>query len=294
MKYENTCPYCSRSFTNKGAYTNHYKSCSKTNHLFFREETPLTAWVLGLIAADGCVVKNAIKISQSGDDGFKLISYLSEIISGGNPIGSHLPKIGRRYYIIRFPSQILVDELYELGITPRKSLTIEKVNIQKEFKSFIRGYFEGDGCIGISSPNQCIKDYLNASFVGNPPFIEWMLSKIPFSPSDLRTIGNVLQARFSGENGVRFCDWLFEDKSLYESYKQKIYLNYLATAKKPRWCISNEKRREFDKIFFDQNEKRVIQVAKKIGVHFQTCYHWINKNQTQQTYKEIGDWTISV
>lgn len=55
---------------------------------------------------------------------------------------------GKTRYFLRIGSHELYDDLSSLGLYPNKSLTLGFPNVPSEFISdFIRGYFDGDGCV---------------------------------------------------------------------------------------------------------------------------------------------------
>jgi hypothetical protein len=53
-------------------------------------------------------------------------------------------------YLLKIGSSILYDDLSKIGLCPNKSLTMKFPNIPKKFmKHFVRGYFDGDGCVRV-------------------------------------------------------------------------------------------------------------------------------------------------
>eukprot|EP01083_Nonionella_stella_P269665 912656_1 len=61
-------------------------------------------------------------------------------------------------------------DLIALGCTPRKSLTLKwPANMPDKFAShFVRGYFDGDGCIHYRK----VRKSCSVSFVGSHEFVE--------------------------------------------------------------------------------------------------------------------------
>ena len=54
------------------------------------------------------------------------------------------------YYQLQIRDQSIYGDLLKLGLTPRKSKTIRLPNVPEQyFKDFIRGCFDGDGCVTV-------------------------------------------------------------------------------------------------------------------------------------------------
>jgi len=150
--------------------------------------TPQKAYWLGWLWADGCIHKTnySISISLQEKDG-QILERLKKHIKAENPIliKESIGKKGQtlKYNTFTIRSKRIFNNLLLVGMTPKKSLTVAWPKDLKDdlVKYFIRGYFEGDGCIfhkkyktkrGIASQYnaslacsdifaQIIKDYLS-------------------------------------------------------------------------------------------------------------------------------------
>lgn len=141
-------------------FTNGNRSKRAIRHNFFSDIcTSLQAYLLGFIAADGCVneLRHALIIQLSDKDAslldlFKIISpdaKISHRESSVNPNGRNGAEItdhGSTRLVIH--SKMLYESLIELGIEPRK--TYKQLSIPKQIpeqlrKFFLLGYFDGDG-----------------------------------------------------------------------------------------------------------------------------------------------------
>ena len=116
-------------------------------------ETERQAYILGFIYSDGCVEKHpttsALTFSQLEQDADILYKIKEELQSDYpmfNAVQKINGKIKTRFYAY---SRKLCEDLVKLGATPRKSLTLTfPFFLKKELlPHFIRGYFDGDGCI---------------------------------------------------------------------------------------------------------------------------------------------------
>ena len=139
-------------------------------HNFFSNiETELQAYLLGFIASDGSInLKRhtlCIHINEKDKEIFELFKVISPnaYIQECKPTESILKvrgKIVKNKGSIRLSisSKILIEDLYKLGIEENKTYKEMKIprQIPKSLiKHFIRGYFDGDGCItySIRKPN---------------------------------------------------------------------------------------------------------------------------------------------
>lgn len=122
-------------------------------------DSHVKAYFLGFIAADGALVDNGnssivLTITIHRKD-VHLLERLKYEFQSNIKIQrittkmSHTDK-NKDHVRLAISNKGLTEDLYQYGITPRKSLTMPNIipNIPKEFrKSFILGYFDGDGSV---------------------------------------------------------------------------------------------------------------------------------------------------
>lgn len=114
-------------------------------------DTEEKSYFLGLIASDGCVINNEVRkmltLKLHIKDKHILESMLLSIKSEGK-IWYHNQ---RNICEIKFSGEKIVKDLEKYHITPNKTKIITYPEIDPNFdKHFIRGYFDGDGCIRIN------------------------------------------------------------------------------------------------------------------------------------------------
>ena len=149
---------------------------------------------------------------------------------------------GKRYvskekYMLRIGSHEVYNDLIGLGITPRKSKTINLPHVPPEFMPyFIRGYLEGDGCINLYDK----KKRLSVTFTsGSKLFLE-ELSKIISSISGVK-IHNVFsnsrayQIKYSTKEATLLLKYIYSDieNRLYLTRKYNVFLNFVRLF--PKW-----------------------------------------------------------
>ncbi len=118
------------------------------NENFFSKWSPEMAYVLGLIATDGCVSKSGT-ISLCINDK-ELLEKVRLVMNSGHKICRSKHQEG--LYCFKFARERLVADLAGLGILPRKSLNIMFPAVPDAFlKDFIRGAFDGDGSVFFDS-----------------------------------------------------------------------------------------------------------------------------------------------
>ena len=251
----------------------------KINDNFLDDMKELQYWFVGLIASDGSRSKhNQIILSQSGDNGLKLIKYINELLCSNCPI-KHKKTNGEDAHSITFTSKIITDKLEHYNITRNKTYSYILPEIPNQyFTSFLAGYIEGDGCITISH-NGLNCRYLCASFVGTKKFVEVCQKRIPIESNKIRKCHNssVYEIRWNGKQAIQFCDWLYSYDGLYHSYK---YDNYI----KAKENFKNTRQEKYkiikDKVLNDFKSGLVVSImkyAKEINLPFQTIYTWKNK-----------------
>lgn len=142
------------------AYTNHI-SKRRVRHDFFKNiTTELQAYLLGFYAADGSSDEKRKTLRVCLQEGDSEIVYLfKDIISPDARLYTITPRIvtgrngakvqGHESFGVDITSSILVQDLVNLGYGYNKShKELHLPNISKDLiPHFIRGYFDGDGCI---------------------------------------------------------------------------------------------------------------------------------------------------
>lgn len=122
------------------------------NHDFFKKWSPEMAYVLGYFAADGSMLKNSrggYYIEFTSIDRI-LLEHLRRATCSGHRISQRPIRNERskQQYRIQVGSREWFNDLTRLGFTQNKSHTLQFPKVPQDFiGDFIRGYFDGDGCV---------------------------------------------------------------------------------------------------------------------------------------------------
>lgn len=107
---------------------------------------PNLAYAIGLIATDGYLSKDGLLIDLTSKDREQLLNF-SGCLNVNFKIGNKWNSKGDECLRIEFKNRLFYNFLLSIGLTPKKSLTMGKLEIpDKYFFDFLRGCFDGDGC----------------------------------------------------------------------------------------------------------------------------------------------------
>lgn len=162
---------CSRSEILKIWMDNNYHkprgfSYYVDNNYFSNIDTANKAYIVGLVASDGNVYKRdghdgQLRFCfQNGDSEYNLLANILLDMQATHPIRKNTKTSNDKtleYISATIVSQQIFEDLCDIGIVPQKTWLLDIVKIlnhipQQFVRDFLRGYFDGDGCItGMSS-----------------------------------------------------------------------------------------------------------------------------------------------
>lgn len=149
--------------------------------------TPDLAYAVGLITTDGCLSKDKRHVDFTSKDLCQIQTF-KKVLSLKNKIGTKTN--GRKngvYYRVQFGNVVFYDWLTKIGLSSRKSLTINSLKINPfHFRDFVRGCLDGDG--SIISYTDKYNTYLNPKytyqrlfvnfFSGSHNYLNWLQNTI--------------------------------------------------------------------------------------------------------------------
>lgn len=172
-----TCITCGQSFlvTPSDAKRGRGKFCSSAcnrpnaiecNEKFFDVTSPEMAWVLGLVFSDG-----NLSDSQSGRRArlsiksidYQLLDTVKHISENGCGIYKDgITSSGNEIYRLEWSHPQIISSIQRWGIVPRKTLNsgFPSALPKGMWSDFIRGLFDGDGCVHLSMDKRRKSSYL--------------------------------------------------------------------------------------------------------------------------------------
>lgn len=139
------------------------------NENYFKEWSSNMAYILGLWFADGCIYRGRMfDITLHAKDKYIIKRIAEELQYEGNLYDY----VDRQASRINFSCVTIYNDIVALGGKETKSEDIEFPEIPKEYlPDFIRGYFDGDGCIMNLKGNR-----INSAFTcGSKKFLDKLL-----------------------------------------------------------------------------------------------------------------------
>lgn len=207
------------------------------------------AYILGFFTADGNMLKNKrgacfIEFTSTDKDLLQKIKKLicpNHKISVRNRNGRWKPA-----YRIQIGSKEIYNDLIIIGLTERKSKKIKFPLVPQEYLAhFVRGYFDGDGNVTISTykrtdrGNRINKTILSGFICGSKQFINNLYRKIKkfakLSGGTLYYHDKAYRLMFSVKDSMALYNFMYEDvkNNLFLSRKKKRFEKYFNIKMQP-------------------------------------------------------------
>lgn len=226
-----------RNNIQKRTYSENNIRYSRNRNYFDNINSPNKAYVLGLIYADGCNNRkhNSLTISLQEEDRDLLERVKNEIEYEGDLRLIPLHEKNENYknqYVLCINDEYISEQLEKLGVVNSKSLILKFPTFLNEslYSHFLRGYFDGDGCIYYDQK----RDKSQVHIVGTYEFCS-MVSNI------LNTLDckhNIYHPKQSGESNTyvlrtcgnkssyTFLSWMYKDADIKMERKYRKYLDF--------------------------------------------------------------------
>jgi hypothetical protein len=146
--------------------TNNHIGRSRTyniNDNYFNQWSSNMSYILGFWWADGFIYKNKFFITQHKKDKYILDKIIEEMKS------DYIARPNKRdnTLTLEISSKKIVNDIIKLGGKYKKSKTCTFPFVPSEFlKDFIRGYFDGDGCITFGSGKRFYTSSFTSGSIG--------------------------------------------------------------------------------------------------------------------------------
>ena len=232
-------------------------------NIFQNIDTSEKAYWLGFIYADGYVDKYGLSIALSEKDKAHLYKFSQFMQCYEDYIYEKITKNRdkeyKSYRIDLYNSTLALD-LKNLGLYSNKSLTItfpnETILPKQYIYDFIRGYFDGDGCIMTSETS---KHKLQISIIGSKPFIESLKNFIPngsIIKRKTKSAENIYYFNIKIVSSIWLCNKMYANAKIYLDRKKELWDNY---------CRSYSKELELLRGKFGENWDVNPEVSKYLN-----------------------------
>jgi intein/homing endonuclease len=196
------------------------------------------AYWLGFIAADGGLnyriqtrgsnPSYRIQLGLAEKDLDHLIKF-KESISSSHKLYKHCHKKYLCFsYRIIITSEKMFNDLVDKGLTLRKSLTLKPpLNVPADLiRHWIRGYFDGDGYIGMKKS----RNVLRFSVLGTKEVLEFILKHVNLDLK-IRKRKNIYNISSSCSKALKFLSHIYDDSNIFLDRKKEKFINYLEIKK---------------------------------------------------------------
>jgi hypothetical protein len=145
-----------------------HSTCEINAHAFDNLDDEDVAYWIGLLLADGGIVRNSVVLSLSYPDMDHVLTFRAFLRSTHAILYKTQPN-GRPLARFTGVSAPLIERLNTLGVTPRKSLTATAPPQLVHNRHFWRGVIDGDGSIYLN--RQQSRAYPNLGLTGSKPLL---------------------------------------------------------------------------------------------------------------------------
>lgn len=257
---------------------------------FSKIDAPDKAYWLGFLYADGCINRYyqndklksmTLELGLCYEDKNHLEKF-RECLETNIPIFEKTNRIkGKEYKSVRIQlnNTKMCYDLCDLGCTPRKTYDLKfptyDVVPYKFMRDFLRGFFDGDGCIHISEMNG--KPHIQVNITGMSAMLE--------SIADFLIAENVIRKKpkIYHDNKSKACQMYF-----YGTDSNKELLDYLYKDSRIYLDRKYQKYIDFYKDYDDKASKRGVYYSKQNKAYIATIYINGKKKRIGQ-YENIDD-----
>lgn len=198
--------------------------------IFNNIDTEEKAYWLGFLYADGNVSdrNNSIELGLKESD-YEHIEKFKSFLKTNRPIYKKVKRVGKKEYVgyrLFITSEKIKTDLISKGCVPKKSLTIKfpssDIVPDNLIHHFIRGYFDGDGCI--TKNNKLV----SVELLGTEDFIRSYIKWTGLHENKVASFkhSEVKRVLYAGSYAMHIMDKLYSDANIYLNRKYDLYTSY--------------------------------------------------------------------
>lgn len=194
------------------------------------------AYWLGVLFADGNVSKEAethsghIILSSKDTEWVEL--FKQDINYTGKIYEEIHKNFQKKISKVKITSEQMFNDLIDLGCVPSKSLIIRIPAISENLiRHFIRGYFDGDGSVGIykNSSNGNTRTLRSSFCSGSQEFLEAIMCYLPTNNRKVKKIPNknLYTINLSVNDSISLYKYLYTDSTICLQRKRDKFENFI-------------------------------------------------------------------
>jgi len=203
------------------------------NESFFEViDTEIKAYWLGVMFADGNVSIGKCGTGQlfvSSIDRDWLNQFKKDIGFTGNLLKETHPHYHKDIWKLHITSNKLFKDLCKLGCVPCKSNIIQFPPLENSLvHHFIRGYFDGDGCVSIHKylPGKDNTTLNSGVCSGSREFLESLIQYVPTKYNKIKHYNNVYTVVYSVKDSYKFYNYMYSDATVFLERKKVKFEKY--------------------------------------------------------------------
>lgn len=205
------------------------------------------AYVLGYFYADGGLEHSPQmrgKYVRFSSTDRELLLHVKKMMSAEHPLVKKKVDSSKQNYLLRIGDINLYGDLEKIGLYPNKSLTITMPAIPKEYLChFIRGYFDGDGCVYIERQHlkrgqYSIKRLCTIYTSGSKIFLEQLAMTIKDATGNQSKIlknGTAFQLRYGTSASVDLFKFMYSSSYEQTRLKRKYFRYKTFFSERKNW-----------------------------------------------------------
>lgn len=248
-------------------------------------DTEEKAYILGFLAADGCILTPkqckgcyVLSIDLSIRD-LKLLEDIRDIIY---PNGKVRVVEKQQMAIFSLGDKVLCKQLISHGIVPRKTFVVEvpKKLPKSLLRHWVRGYFDGDGSVSVSVSQK--HRVISAEINGQPSVLDYIDTEFKRKHQHtckLGWTGTCYRYSYGGKTALAFLEWIYAGSIIrlerkinkYIEFKDTVKIgNYKEWTKEEEDTLSmnffNFDNRELSQLFPGRSLSSILSKATKLGL----------------------------
>jgi hypothetical protein len=254
------------------------------NEQYFKTWSNDMAYFLGFICADGHIAthRNMLSIQLNTKD-LHILENFKVFLNYDGKIYFRKDLPSANLWVI---SKQMTQDLMNFGLTRHKSQELKWIEqIPEQYVShFVRGYFDGDGHVGLAQDSNPNKKKIICKLVSTLPFIERLKKEFEKiygkEIGSIKDNGSYFELYYSGQqSAIKFLEWIYTDSNENNRLKRKydIYQNYIAHL--------NDDVVETQKIDFDLAQ--VIRQDNELNINELSLKYNVNRSALNDVLKNI-------